>query len=927
MNGATGKVLKYSVLPGFIPRILALVTSGFSTLAYYIASVYNIVKLLPDDHLYLQRQNIGKYGVRHVIMAAANNLEFKRQNIDQIIIFFTILTGLFIIAIQLVLFGIAVFATQEVFALTFPVADLFNNPNATTGSQGPTQDLAFIILDRVFGLVSTAAGAGGSLHPSFDSCISQMVICESTNGTPFYPAVAGYPYPFHTALHTMLQFYSLGIIVIGALLFIYFAATIVGETAATGTPFGQRFNRAWAPVRFMLFFALIVPFTAGSVNPGLNGAQIITFWVARHGSNLATNAWAWFNTNLAASTYLGNQQNLVAEPNRPEMGELNQFILTAKVCAAAERTRYGRNIQAYIVRATPPNYIAPPPPNGTAPGTTDASPFLTTPYGTPPAVGVAGTGALGFASGGDITIRFGELDPNIGTMRAEYSNWGGHVFPYCGDMKVITTDVFEPGSIYIAQEYYELIQQLWQNALINQIAECILNTTLNGRDIDPLCPNIPDDAYVDNVTNQFNAYIDATIAQGLNLQRNDPTRFQVPPEIIEKGWAGAAIWFNRIAEMNGAVTDAVLNIPKSVRFPWTMELTVEARVAQNESTFGPDQYNPKLSNGESVRLPEAREVIAPAMYKAYKFWQKKNAADSPQNQRTGNIVIDTINLILGTSGIFDMRKNVDINPLAQLTAIGKGMMEATVRNTAIAGAGTVGGGVAAILGDVPKQMAATITGFMWSMITVSMGIAVILYYVLPFLPFIYFMFGVSGWVKSIFEAIVAMPLWALAHIRIDGEGIPGQDAANGYFLLLEIFIRPVLILFGLIASISIFSALVAVLNSVFQIMVANVGGADIEAELGGGLPTQLNFYRGPIDEFFFTAMYAIICYLMGISCFKLVDMIPNNILRWIGANVATFQENAGDPAGQLTNNVYRGSILVTNQVRGATQGDLAAILS
>ena len=102
------------------------------------------------------------------------------------------------------------------------------------------------------------------------------------------------------------------------------------------------------------------------------------------------------------------------------------------------------------------------------------------------------------------------------------------------------------------------------------------------------------------------------------------------------------------------------------------------------------------------------------------------------------------------------------------------------------------------------------------------------------------------------------------------------------------------------------------LNAVFDLLVSNVGGFGVRGEYdaAAALPTQLSYYRGPVDEFFFTAMYAIICYLVGISCFKLVDLIPNNILRWMGSNAATFQENAGDPAGQLTNNIYRGSMLM-----------------
>ncbi|MEM7651291.1 MAG: hypothetical protein AAF204_04330, partial [Pseudomonadota bacterium] len=83
----------------------------------------------------------------------------------------------------------------------------------------------------------------------------------------------------------------------------------------------------------------------------------------------------------------------------------------------------------------------------------------------------------------------------------------------------------------------------------------------------------------------------------------------------------------------------------------------------------------------------------------------------------------------------------------------------------------------------------------------------------------------------------------------------------------------------------------------------------------------MDFARSSIDEFFFTVMYTIIVYIMALATFKLVDLIPNSILRWTGVSVTTFQENAGDPAGQLTGNIYKGSLLVTRGV----QGDLAVL--
>ena len=137
--------------------------------------------------------------------------------------------------------------------------------------------------------------------------------------------------------------------------------------------------------------------------------------------------------------------------------------------------------------------------------------------------------------------------------------------------------------------------------------------------------------------------------------------------------------------------------------------------------------------------------------------------------------------------------------------------------------------------------------------------------------------------------MVGVPLWALAHIRIDGKGLAGDGAMNGYFMIFEIFLRPIMILFGFLASITIFAAMAAVLHEIFDIAVDNLTGAGDRSGL-----------MSAIDKFFYTCMYAVIMYIMALSSFKLIDLIPNQIMRWLGTNVSTFSDMQGDPAGSLT---------------------------
>jgi conjugal transfer/type IV secretion protein DotA/TraY len=265
-----------------------------------------------------------------------------------------------------------------------------------------------------------------------------------------------------------------------------------------------------------------------------------------------------------------------------------------------------------------------------------------------------------------------------------------------------------------------------------------------------------------------------------------------------------------------------------------------------------------------------------------------------------------------------MRKNPNVHPLAQLTAVGRSLVESSVRNIGFA---SVGGASAAFLStfdSFPGPLAAGAASMAMTIAITTISIGFVLYYIVPFLPFIYFFFAVGGWLKAIFEAMVGAPLWALAHIRIDGNGLPGAAAVNGYFLIFEIFLRPILIVFGLLASISIFAALVSILNQVWELVSANVSGFDVVSETTKTGPSMGNFFRSALDEFFFTVIYAIIVYMMALASFKMIDLIPANILRWMGQSVATENDAKENAAESLVGTAGVGG----NQVFGAVGGTL-----
>lgn len=898
-----GKFLKYTLLPGFLPRLRELFSSGFMHIAYCIALVYQAVRLLPPDHPYLNPANFGRFGIRHVIGEAANNLVLNRKNIDQIIVFFVILAGMVLLCSQFILFIIAIFAYQPSFAAAVtPIIPTMQNIlglNSIYGHGGtnPDQDIAFIILDRVFG-IQNAAGTGGF----FGSCISTPAICTDLNNNPVSEPSA-FPTAFQTSLHTLFRFYSLGIFMVSVIVILYFITTIVGETAVTGSPFGQRFNKTWAPVRLILFFALLVPLNIGGVNQGLNGAQLLTFWVAKLGSNFATNAWGRFNDTLTG-TYLGQASDLVATTNFPEVNSLVRFMFVAKTCKIAEERAYRSNpevngtdyepdgIQAYLVRDA----------NSRASmGGPDARDLSTTSYAQ----------AQQFSNNGGIEIRFGVMNPNDNALEK------GYVKPFCGVITIPVRSLDTPaaglsGAYGVQQVYYEMIRGLWTDPQITQHASCLRDRIMQ-LDHGPGCAAWPDYNFTDSTVTTWQNYLQTNLPPLVNQQVAN-SEWGVSARLRSAGWAGAAIWYNRIAEINGDLSTAIANIPVGDKFPYLMEAVALQNRANNANLSPDDMYDPALGKGLEVDYPRHSDrMIAAVLYKAYSLWTQTNMTRSQGRRETDNGFINIVTAFFGVEGIYSIRENPNIHPLAALSALGKSMMDAAVRNIAV---GIAGGA----LGNVKFEgapLVKAIASLMLTMGKATLAMSFVLYYVLPMLPFIYFMFAVSGWIKSIFEAIVAMPIWALAHIsRLDGQGIPGPGANNGYFLLLEIFLRPILILFGLLASISIFAASVNILNEIYDLVVANLTGFSGKSEATGVGPSMIQYYRGPIDQLFFSIVYVVICYMMAMGYFKMVDQVPNNILRWMGVSVSTFGEAVGDPAGQLTSRVYKGGQLATQQLSG-----------
>lgn len=885
-----GSVARYALLPGLLPRVREFFGSGFAHLSFFMANVYRAVRLLPEGHPYLNYDNMGRYGLWNVMAEARSNLVFSRRHIDQILVFFCLLLGIVLLVLQCGVLAVSLFV-QSAWAGGVGAwwARFFVTAN-------PEDDLAFVTLDRIFGIPD----------------IYNSRISTGADG-PF-------PSPFHLGLQELFSYYSIGIFAIAIIVIIYYVMTLVAETAQSGQPFGRRFN-GWAGARLILMIALLAP-----ISTGMNIAQLGTLRVAKWGSSLATNGWILFNDTIVdGQTQLGQPDSLIAIPNRPALNTYLEWATLSLVCYYMHEYIYDRTIDYYVVRTVPESAAH-------ANNGPDFQTLSSTDY----------AAARTIAAEGTIMIVAGEQDP------AYAREHRSQIKPVCGAVAIQVVDVENEGSINLQEAYYNIVRQslvttataglftAWQHWGIAQSIALRFTPTANrnpsasGYTIAGFSTGIG--ALEVNTLRNLRLAMLQEIQTAIDAAR---TAAQADAEWDtygqQYGWGGAGMWYNRLAEYNGGLFASVYNLPTPVRYPEVMEWVRERRGEDDEQVQPRDRYRPYSGNGDAddpSQLIEFRDqgelYMAQAMYYVQRNWEP---AYIPSDQ---NAVLDYINLIFGTSGLFNMRRNIDegVHPMAALVGIGSSLIQSTVINLGAAALGGAMGGAGYMTNTtVLKSLGMAIGSITFKIALLGLSIGFLLFYVVPFLPFIYFTFAFGGWIKAVFEAMVGLPLWALAHLRIDGEGINGPMALDGFFLVLEIFVRPIVIIIALISSVSIFSAMVTVLNSVWDLVITNLTGHMPSGAAPVSPPGQpqvttglIEALRNTVDKLFYTVLYAVVVYIIGLSSFKMIDLVPNYVLRWMGKGIRTIGEGelSEDPGQSLLRNVSLGSSAMIDRFSGTS---------
>ena len=146
-------------------------------------------------------------------------------------------------------------------------------------------------------------------------------------------------------------------------------------------------------------------------------------------------------------------------------------------------------------------------------------------------------------------------------------------------------------------------------------------------------------------------------------------------------------------------------------------------------------------------------------------------------------------------------------------------------------------------------------------------------YALPMIPYIIWIAGVAGWLILVCEAMIAVPLWMLAHMTVGGDGLHGRGV-EGWGLLFNVLFRPVLMLIGLFLSYFVFDCMSWLVRESF------------------GIAAGFVLTNGSIVTNFLGAVVLMNIFVMtnvtlALMSFRMIALIPHHLPRLVGFNSAS----------------------------------------
>ncbi|MDD2324940.1 MAG: DotA/TraY family protein [Alphaproteobacteria bacterium] len=813
-----------------------------------LALIFASYRLFPKDHPALTDTRI-RLTLGTVIATAYSQLSFTKKGIPQIILFVAVVGCLF--------FSVMIVLTilSSLFVSSAHAQGLFTSP---AGEDWGIQWINYLFMGDKMTLTGTSVDA------------------------PTYTKL-------QQAMGTALSFYSTAILALAGLLLIYHLTFMIAETAHTGKPMG-RANQIWGPIRLVFAIGMLVPIGASTGSgtatvTGYNTAQYLAMQVGRWGSGLASQAWSTFSSSINTEASLGVCESGKGSPSclNLESDARNTVVSLIAMDACAYITNFYIAQSGINGNTSSFDWLA-----GVVTSSSTTNKVLTLPElaAKDPIKEGKHFLSLEMTSNND----FDAVDPQEFCggyqVRAEPDGpYKGVFTAQLNKFEGLLTDVHT----YVSTYGPDMITSsgAYSNKTVTQRA-----------------------AALDSLISTFETNL-TTAVQGAFAGAKTKADQQLKDAVTDKhfsdtGWLTAASWFNRITSLMAQRMSALRSaLPTFIKPSIIMDIKSDYKASEEILSVIQDSHR----NYKSFMGSVSTELKYTSKNATSNCDDGKGISDVSLTDlvKSANPVVTLLNIvdcIAIHANIWDVNGNLSLkfgaalNPLAEVAAWGQNNVSL---GTTLMG---VGAGVYAssiVLG----QFAAFIGSILISIASLFYMVGFTFGFIVPLYPFYRFFFGALQWIMSVFELVVLAPLFALAHVNPYGEGLAGQYGKYGYSVAMQVLLRPILMVFGLIAGYLLFAATLHFLNDVFMITARGTGAYTDSNEI--------------IARIVYTVIYCVLVLILANQCFSTIGLFPQVALSYLG--MGKVQEEQIKDTGLLTAGAaYVGKDMLGSKLPGLVKG-------
>jgi|GEM_PF-3477126 len=395
------------------------------------------------------------------------------------------------------------------------------------------------------------------------------------------------------------------------------------------------------------------------------------------------------------------------------------------------------------------------------------------------------------------------------------------------------------------------------------------------------------DRVVDVVQMYRDAHNDFVSGFGREIESDvDGQAEKLGERMKENGWSSAGGWWLKVVQINNQTQQYIDTLPQLsgpiVDFKGNDFVALSA-------LLGEDGSNRAVRSLAIMHRFQSKALLTDAEKKSEYLIRDlpqttKQDEDSPDNGSSGTaeIIISKASDLIAKPivQLMDQFKDeVGDDPISAVIGFGQNLIvhsynSYTKMTNLVEGKGFEGS----------RSLAESAVGGISLLALVPLLIAgAFLAFAMPIQIFIHFSLAVLGWFIAAIEAILAGPIWALMHMRIQGhQMIPFQTKA-GYKLVLSLFLRPAFMIIGFVVAIGVFYIAMSFVGEQFLIGMSNIYPNISQA--GANLDEQQYKVFDLASLVVFIILFLSFAMAVVKLSTRLMTALPDEIMsRWVGVS-------------------------------------------